>query len=385
MRIYTSSDEEKIRTSGLVREWARSGLIEPAQLSAIDAELGTDLRRTNTVLRIVLFVFAVIVLQAALGLVLLLLDLDRPWFVGMAAVVAGAGAVLLGEGLIARFQFYRFGVEEACAVCAVALVAGGVAVLYAAESLQFPAKLTLAVASAAALGVYARYGYCYAALGAIAGAAAIPFLFEASITAVRVGSALTLLAAFVAARSLRTVTDDEHLHDEFNLLEAAAWLGMYLVLNLQLSPDIFWRARDYPRAFVLATHAAIWVLPITGLVLGIRGRQRWMIWANLVMALATLATNKMYLGWPRYSWDPILLGLLLIGVAIGGRRWLSAGPGGERSGFTPRRILSSEKQSLSMVSTVAGAAQPVHASTAAPDKFEPGGGSSGGGGATGRF
>ena len=38
-----------------------------------------------------------------------------------------------------------------------------------------------------------------------------------------------------------------------------------------------------------------------------------MIWASLVMAMATLATNKPYLGWERHTWDPMLLGVLLTG------------------------------------------------------------------------
>src|SRR6202158_1533319 len=41
------------------------------------------------------------------------------------------------------------------------------------------------------------------------------------------------------------------------------------------------------------------------------------------------------LGWPRHTWDPILLGFLLMGAALVLRRWLSKGADGERAGFTP--------------------------------------------------
>lgn len=385
MRIYAAEDEGRIRASGLVREWTRSGLLEPAQRSAIDEDLRTDLRRTNTALRIVLFIFATIVILAALGLGLLLLDLDDEAFIGSAAILAGVASIVACEILIARFLFYRFGVEEAGAMCAIALVTGGIALLWSAQSHQFPTTAILALASAAGFAAYARYGYRYVALAAIAGAAAIPFDLDLSIMVTRTLSALVLIVIFAVTRSLRKVIAEEHLQDELELLEAAAWLGVYVVLNLQLSPDGFWSRPEYPSAFFLATYAAIWILPVAGLVIGIRGRDRLLISVNIVTALLTLATNKMYLGWERHTWDPILLGLLLTGTAVGLRRWLSAGPGGERAGFTPRPILSSEKASLSILTTVAGAAQPAGPHAAAPEKFETGGGSSGGGGASGRY
>ena len=387
MRIYSNDEEGRVRTSKLVRDWAQSGLIESAQLTAIDEELRTDLRRTNIVLRIVLFLFTAMVLQSFVGFGLLLVDVRDQWFVGGVAIVAGAGATMLGEFLITRLRFFRFGVEEACAMCAIALVTGGIGVLVVAETRQSPVTSVLVVASLAGLASYARYGYLYAVFGAMAGAAAVPFTLELPEPAARACSALVLLIIFAGVRSLRSATEEEHLHDEFKLLESAAWLGLYAVLNLKLTSDL-WSTPAYSRTFVLGTYAAIWILPSVGLGLGIRGRQRWMIWANIVTALVTLATNKMYLGWARHTWDPILLGLLLTGIAMGVRRWLSAGPGGERAGFTPRRILSSDQQSLSMLSTVAGAAQPgttQHTGTPTPDKFEPGGGASGGAGASGRF
>jgi hypothetical protein len=385
MRIYSTEDQERVRSLALVREWMGSGLIDPAQLAAVDPDLRTDLRRTNKVLRLVLFVFATIVLQSILGLALLIIDSNNEWLVGTAAIVAAAGATLAAEFLINRLRFFRFGVEEAGAVSAVALVTGGI-VLLMSDWRQLPATALLVVASAACLASYARYGYRYMALGAMAGAAIVAFTLELSAPIARSLSAAVLLLIFLAVRTLRHASEEEYLQDEFRLIESAAWLGLYLVVNLQLSFDL--SQSSYPRPFFLATYGAIWILPVAGLVMGTRGRERLMIWANLVAALLTLATNKSYLGWERHTWDPILLGVLLTGTAVGLRRWLSAGPSGERAGFTPRRILSSEKASLSMVSTVAGAVQPGpgHQGAApAPDKFEPGGGSSGGGGASGRY
>jgi hypothetical protein len=109
------------------------------------------------------------------------------------------------------------------------------------------------------------------------------------------------------------------------------------------------------------------------------------------MALVTLLTNKPYLGWPRRTWDPILLGVLLMAVALVLRRWLSKGPNRERAGFTSERLLSKESAVLTLLSAASVAFQPdarlSQAGPAAPDPATPdfGGGGSGGGGGGGSY
>jgi hypothetical protein len=101
------------------------------------------------------------------------------------------------------------------------------------------------------------------------------------------------------------------------------------------------------------------------------------------MVLATLATNKPYLGWQQHTWDPMLLGVTLVAAAIGVRRWLSRGPDGLRGGFTPQPLVASvDRRALDVLATVAVAAQP--SGPLMPNEtpaVEPGrGGRSGGGG-----
>jgi hypothetical protein len=106
---------------------------------------------------------------------------------------------------------------------------------------------------------------------------------------------------------------------------------------------------------------------------------------SLALALITLVTNKSYLGWPRYTWDPIVFGMVLIAMAVALRRWLSRGPGGERHGFTSSRLLDKDHEVLSVIRTASAFAQPGIARRVAPSPAEPaapdfGGGRSGGGG-----
>jgi hypothetical protein len=181
--------------------------------------------------------------------------------------------------------------------------------------------------------------------------------------------------------------------DNFTSIMAAALAGIYVTLNLQLTFDVFSRARGLNSgAFYWLTYTVTWVLPIVGLHLGIREKDRMLMNASGAIALVTLLTNKMYLGWERHAWDPILLGVFLMAVAIGVRRWLSEGPGGERNGFTPEPLLGKDSAVLTLLRTASARFQPdVDLSgsrvptdgAAKPPDF--GGGRSGGGGGGGTY
>ena len=132
----------------------------------------------------------------------------------------------------------------------------------------------------------------------------------------------------------------------------------------------------------------IWCLPPIILARGIRREARFVMAAGAITAILTLATNKPYLGWHRHTWDPMLLGALLIAVAVFLRRWLASGPHGIRHGFTAERLSGKDKQWMSAGSTVLGALSPQlvtrDAQLGSPEvRF--GGGDSGGGGAEGDF
>ena len=119
-------------------------------------------------------------------------------------------------------------------------------------------------------------------------------------------------------------------------------------------------ASEFPRPFYWATWVLIWCLPPIVLARGIRQKDRFVIAVGAIVAILTLVSNKPYLGWPRHTWDPMLLGILLTGVAIFLRRWLTRGPGGIRHGFTAARLSGKDKQWMNVGSTVAGLLSPHH-------------------------
>ena len=386
MRRYTDDQERAIRVKRLVDNWTRSGLLDAAQRVRLAAGLQVDLRRTNQFLRLTLFGFGLLIAGAAVGLVAVTLHMNDDIAGGALCLVAAALFLALAETLSGRFRLYRFGVEEACAASAVVLVAIGSALIVGRSSLPGSADsrtfVALIAGSAAAFAVYRRFGYVYAAAGAMACGGLSVFQLPLSEVRQRLLAAAILGGCFIGARMKRRLYREEYPGDEYGMIQASAWLLVYAILNLHLDLLFFRPPIVSSFYFHWFTCALIWLLPAAGLWWSIRDRDRPLLDASLVMATATLVTNKLYLGIARKPWDPILLGLLLIGAAILVRRWLANGRDGSQRGVTATQLLRSDKDSLRVVSMASGAMHqtPAHTDTPSPDPFKGGGGRSGGGG-----
>jgi hypothetical protein len=397
MRRYSQNEEQRVRAQILLREWASAKLLEPSQRARLESELRVDLKRTNGFLRAGLALFTLLIVAALFVLCTEGLDLSGRLESATTAIVLALLCIGLAEMLAGRFRFYRFGVEEALAVAAVFLLGFAAAALAAENTYDLfrtPSRLTgLTVCTAGGFWLYRRFGFVYAAIGSMACAAAIPFQLELQQTTMRAVAAAILTLVFLVVRSKRLQHGDDYPGDEYGQLQAAALAGIYIVLNLQLTPDVFDRGAGIRSgSFYWLTYAITWVLPILGLRLGIRGRDRMLLDISLVAALVTLLTNKPYLGSPRNEWDPMLLGVLLVAVAIGVRRWLTSGPSNQRSGFTPSRSAGKDSAVLTALRAASGAYRPDSLQPASgvsrdepvsPPEF--GGGRSGGAGGGGTY
>ncbi|MGE0866544.1 MAG: hypothetical protein AB7P34_21800 [Vicinamibacterales bacterium] len=385
MSAYDLDDERAIRTGRLVDDWTQSGLLTRAQRDVLMPQLAVDLRRTNLFLRITLFLFGGVILQSALGLgALFISGLADEAGAGLLCLAAGAGCFWLATLLVRRYNLYRFGVEEAVALTAAGLGAAGAAIVMSTAG-GGELEAGLVVGAVVLTALYVHFGYVYCAVLAMALAAVLPFLIEGPEVVQRIVAVALLAAVAGGARAARAGHGDEYPGDSLAVIEAAAWLGIYALVNLAGWSGI----RQIERAplYYWTTYAAIWLLPAAGLYLALRGRERALLLASLAMALATLLSNKEYLGSPRYEWDPIVLGLLLMGVAIGVRRWLASGDGGQRHGYTAARLVASDQSHLGHLAIVSATHTDVPVA-AAPPPGEPGlggGGRSGGAGAGGSF
>jgi hypothetical protein len=392
MRAYAADDEKRVRLQHDVRAWADSGLLDPAQAAALEAELRTPLKRTNRIVRGVLAFFTAVIVAASLALVFVTFGVDDEVAAAAITGLAAIACLVLADALVTRARLYRYGIEESLAVAGIALLGASTAITIwsAGHGDRYAFLGGLAAAGVAAVLVYLRYGFVYSAIGAMACFAAIPFQLHLPGPWPRIVAASGLGAAFVVVRACYRRAGDEYPGDEYAALQAAAWAAIYLLINLHLG-GVIEEAGVAPwpelgRATYWGSYALTWAMPIVGLALAVRGRERQLLDVSVAMAIASLSTHKPYWGLPRHSWDPLLLGLLLMGVAIGLRRWLAAGANGGRRGFVADRVLAADRDLLRVVANASAAVHPAPQ----PSAFDRGsggfgGGRSGGGGASGSY
>jgi hypothetical protein len=382
-RHYTVEQEERVRALANVGDWARAGIIAAEQAERLEANLQPGLRRTNVFLRAVLALFTALIIAASTALVFIVFSITRELATALTYALGAIVCIGGAEYLIRAFRLYRHGIEESLVAAAVVLVSLSTAELLRAAGVRHPEVFSAAAASAGAAIVYRRYGFVYAAIAAMVCAAAIPFSIDLPPHAYYAFGAAVCAATIAIARRARPPHSGDFPGDDYELLQAAAFAGMYLFLNVRLF-DVIGPAgaRTVVTWFYWTTYVCTWLIPGIGLLLAIREKDRPLLTVSLVLAFATLATNKPYLGMARESWDPILFGGLLVVSATAVRRWLARGPGAQRGAFTAEKILERDRDWLRTLAT-ASVAMPhdlraARPPEAAPSQFE--GGRSGGGG-----
>lgn len=389
MRRYAVADEVRVALARRLKDWRKAGLLSTEQEQALRADLATDLRRTGLMLRLGLAAFTVIAGAAAVGLAFLVTDIRSEVAVSITCGLLAAAALGAATVLVRDAKLYRHGVEEALAVGAVGLAAFAVGLLstevFSNSSGSQAWFFAMVAVTAMGVEVYRRFGLQYVAVGALYAAALLPMAFSSIGTeAKRLFAALVCAGAFVAASRARRLADNDVRRDDAEVLRAAALAGAYLALNTQILIEPFGRGVD--RWFHWGTWGLTWILPVVGVRLAVADRDPLLLRIALASGLASVLTNKSYLGWPRQPWDPMLLGVLLIAVALVLRRWLATGTDGERNGFTARQLVESEGATIQAVSLVSVAAQPLperHPHEPADPSFT--GGRSGGGGGGSEF
>jgi hypothetical protein len=398
VRLYSAASEETLRARKLLSDWAGDGFLTHEQYQLLEKETVSELRTTNIFLRLVLFLFTLIIVGA--GAALFFVG-SRPsgqaesvFFLIFAAVCYAAA-----EGAVSQARLYRYGIEEALAVCSVGFLCAGMQDLFFSGRSYSPSPdpalcLVPAAGVIFSLWIWRRFGLSYAFLAAMIFVLFLPGHWTSSPSAQRLIVAMFYAAGLAVVDAVRSRHRFDYLDEAYSLVEALVWLGIYLTINLQLSslnlPARWWsgpQASEFGRPFYWGTWVLIWCLPPIVLVRGIREKDRFVIAVGAIVAILTLVSNKPYLGWPRHTWDPMLLGILLTGVAIFIQRWLARGPGGIRHGFTAARLSAKDKHWINVGSTVFGLLSPH--STPAPETKSPdfrfGGGNTGGGGAGGDF
>jgi hypothetical protein len=400
VRLYSASTEETLRARKFLKEWAGDGLITKAQYELLKQETVADVRTTNISLRLVMFLFTLISVGAIAALVVVVF-LSRPsdQTSGVFFLIFAAASYAAAEVAASRARLYRYGIEEALAVCSVVFLCLGIyAAFFSGRpfSSQVGAEMLVVPAAGAvfSLWIWRRLGFSYAFLAAMIFVLFPPGYWSPSQSVQRVIIVAFYAIGLICVNAMRSGHRFDYLDEDYSLVEALLWLGVYLTINLQLSSlGLVTRwlggspaTSGFAKPFYWATWVLIWCLPPVVLARGVRQKDRSVIAVGAITAILTLISNKPYLGWPRHTWDPMLLGLLLTGVAYFVRRWLARGPGGVRHSFTAARLSGKDQQRIGIAATVFGPLAP-HSITphSQPSPVRFGGGQSGGGGASGDF
>jgi hypothetical protein len=402
VRLYSASSEETLRARKLLTDWVGDGLITKAQYQLLEQETASGLRTTNIFLRLVLFLFTLISVGAVAALFLVEF-LSRPsdQTVGVFFLIFAAICYAVAEVAVSQARLYRYGIEEALVSCSVGFLCAGMqATLFSgglySSKLDGAESLVPAVGALFSLWIWRRFGLSYAFLAAMIFVLFLPRYWTLSHSTQHLIIIAFYTILLICVATVRSHHGFDYLEDTYSLVEAFLWLGIYLAFNLQLSSlsllTRWWDGArspsEFTRPFYWATWVLIWCLPPIVLARGVRQKDRFIMAVGAIVAILTFISNKPYLGWPRHTWDPMLLGVLLICVAFFIRRWLARGPGGIRHGFTAARLLGKDKQWINVGAAVFGQLSPhpitPSTQTSSPDRRF-GGGQSGGGGAGGDF
>ena len=382
MRIFPSEEEDRAFRHERLRDWRSAGLLAADKAGEAGTAAGEAPAHAAWPLRILLFGFAALALAAFSALTLK----DLKGRVDSAVVAWGlaAAAVAAAEALIRRLKVRRFGAEEALVTGAVVLIAYGAERLFSSGSRwHFSTSVFAATLALGAGAAYLRYGYRLASFGAAVALGVLVGSFEYGEHATRV----LLAGLYAALLAAATVWPDlpRRERERLEIIRFFLALSVPLCLNLRLERLAGgWTGAPATDAFGLATMAAIFIIPLVWLAWGARDRSRTILWAGGIGLLVAQCSIKPYLGLKRNAWDPAVLGIELMLLALALKRWLDAGPDGRRGAYSSEPLGDPGPGAAAGLLASAVAASPS-SSPAAQDHPKDGGGSFGGGGASGGY
>ena len=172
MRIYSASSEEILRARDLLKDWSGEGYLTQEQYRLLQQETISELRTTNIFLRLVLFLFTVISVCAASGLFFaVFLSHSSEQTAGVVFLIFAGVWYAAAEVAASQARLYRYGIEEALAVCSVGFLCGGMLALFSnsafssrPDAAQF---LVPAAGAVLSLWIWRRFEFSYAFLAAM--------------------------------------------------------------------------------------------------------------------------------------------------------------------------------------------------------------------------
>src|SRR5579863_8018804 len=168
MRLYSASSEETLRARRLLTDWFGEGFLNKDQYELLEKETVSDLRTTNIFLRLVLFLFTLISVGAAAALFLeVFFSAPSEQTTGVFFLICVPVCYAATEMAVSQARLYRYGIEEALAVCSVVFLYVGMQAAFFGlglfssrpDAAQF---LVPAAGAVLSLWIWRRFGFSYA-------------------------------------------------------------------------------------------------------------------------------------------------------------------------------------------------------------------------------
>ena len=223
MRAYSASAEEAVDARNLLKDWLAESFITQAQYARMEPDTACELRRTNIFLRDRPVPLHPDHRSRRRLLFSVLSPRPSQQTAGIFLLIFAALSYAAAEFAVSRFHLYRYGIEEALAVCSVAFLCAGLLALLS-SSTEF---LAPAAGILVSLWIWHRFGLPYAFLAAMIFVVWLSPYWTSSHPAQHV-----IVAVFYATGLIAVIAARPRDH---SIAEALLWLGLYLAINLQLS------------------------------------------------------------------------------------------------------------------------------------------------------
>jgi hypothetical protein len=376
------------------RGWHRSGALDDRGLAEVTRLFPDDRARLGPAFRALVFVFAALAL-VALWLFIVAITGWSSGFAGVSALVYGVGLAVLTDVQIGALRRDQAGAEAATGLLSVGFLLGGIAWLLdepmGMSGRSFVVVLLGIAVSLCAAGAIRWGSNVHAALAVLS----FYGLFLNFVSARALWAAAALVLAPLALRGSSAAGLAPRHRRSCEVVMALSVVALYTAVHIgswdsRLLEGFAGGWPEEPRSSPLRVPfvAGTAVLPVTLIVLGIARRRLLLIRLGVALGVASLVTIRFYVHvaplWVVLTGG----GVAALAFALGLRRFLASGPGGERFGFTAEPLFDDPEKRHALeaaASIVAATPAATPAPTAAGSSFSGGGGQSGGGGASDRF
>ncbi|MBK7649829.1 MAG: hypothetical protein IPJ20_02470 [Flammeovirgaceae bacterium] len=370
-----------------VKRWAKHHFITDDQLTLIDEAYKVPFYHPNVIIRLLLFVAALVALSGVTGLLTLMVVEAGQMVISILCVLYGIASFVVLERMFIAKNHYKSGVTEAILYHSCGFSVGGFAGLSDFDSTQLILLVCLLIFTFAAI----RYLDLITTALAIASLAAIVFYncFEAGGIFKQVIPFVFILifsAIYFTTQKLQRQVKLNAWHYNLLIVETICLLlvylsGNYLVvreLSVNLMDLSLEEGADIPFAYLFYFFTII--IPLSFLYFGIKRKDIVLLRVSLIVLAFSVFTFKYYysLGHPEITLT--VAGIILVGITILLMRYLKE----MRAGFTRENLMASKWGTMNvealLISQTMGGNQPGNITTDTG-----GGGDSGGGGASTSF